>query len=470
MRKWLLPIALCGLLLLTSCGQNEQGEETTDWTPLQIAQAVLDSQSELPSMTAILPGNELYASYIDSYYWFDMADIADGAIFCADTASAQEIAVLRLADGADIDEAKQIFSDYSQRRSGSFAGYLPDEAALAENASIAAQGDIVVLLICREPDLAEAAFQRAFTEAPPDDSAETVNQLSNNDAESIGNPDDNAEGKILGSGLSESGTIPQASENDTVIPPEPESEAISTDAGDFGPVPSPANTDELEPKYNQTDTYSEPITPSQPEKVEDIPWSYDSARLLDAWQRGNWGELPQQDQEILNACQAVIGRTGFGSLSDYEKELAVHDWMLDNGRYDTSRLSNLPQYQENPDNDNPYGFLIGGVGICRGYTATFQLFMDLIGIECISVQGQSNSTRDEHAWNMVRLDGEWYCVDVTWDDPVTDQPVSVQKAHRYFNVTSEFMRSTGHYWDEGSVPKATATSYAWGSGGLGIPT
>lgn len=394
-------------------------------------------------MTALLPGDEFYDGYIDGYYWLDLAGIADGAIFCADTASAQEIAVLRLAEGADTGEARQALSDYGQRRAGAFTGYLPDEAALAENASVLARGDVVALLICREPDLAGAAFERAFTEPPPEpeaglpeDLAETAEPPANDYGEHIPDAEDSAE-EVPVSGLPEQDGIPPEPEMDTSPSPGP------------GPEPEavPENTAEPEPPRS--------------EQVEDIPWSYDSARLLDAWRQGDWSGLARRDQEILNACQAVIGGAGFSGLSDYEKELAVHDWMIDNGSYDTNQLSNLPRYQENPDNDNPFGFLIGGVGICRGYASTFQLFMDLLGIECISVEGQSHSSREEHAWNMVRLDGEWYCVDVTWDDPVTDLPVSVKTAHKYFNVTSEFMRSTEHYWDESGVPEATAVDLAW---------
>lgn len=441
MKKHLFPMAACGLLLLTSCGQSEQAAETTDWTPPQIARAILESQSELPPMTAILPEDERYDGYIDGYYWLDLADVADGAIFCAETASAREIAVLRLADGADTGEAKQALLDYSQRRAGAFTGYLPDEAALAENASVVTRGDMVALLICREPDLAEAAFERAFTESPPEDTSEIMDWPPDNGAE------DNAEDEAPEAGLSEPMIIPDEPEADTSPSPEPEPEA--TPENEAAPERPPSPEDAAAPE------------PPQSEQAKDIPWKYDSARLLEAWRRGDWSGLAQRDQEILNVCRTVIGRAGFGDLSEYEKELAVHDWMVEHGRYDTDQLSNLPEYEENPDNDNPYGFLIGGVGICRGYTTTFQLFMDLLGIECVSVEGQSHSTRGEHAWNMVRLDGEWYCVDVTWDDPITDRPVSARTAHKYFNVTSEFMRDTEHYWDESAVPEATAADFAW---------
>jgi transglutaminase/protease-like cytokinesis protein 3 len=82
--------------------------------------------------------------------------------------------------------------------------------------------------------------------------------------------------------------------------------------------------------------------------------------------------------------------------------------------------------------------------------------MDLLGIECVSVHGSAYDDREEHAWNMVKLDGGWYCVDVTWDDPIGQ----FGSTYTFFNVTSNFMHGTDHQWDESSVPEATATKYA----------
>ena len=157
----------------------------------------------------------------------------------------------------------------------------------------------------------------------------------------------------------------------------------------------------------------------------------------------------------------VLTEVAPAGLSAYERELAIHDYIIENADYDSDTLSLLPVFEENPNNTNPYGALVDGRAVCSGYSSTFQLFMDLIDVECITVHGQGNASREEHAWNMVRLDGEWYCVDVTWDDPITFGLTSAATAHRYFNVTSEFMRSTYHYWDSDGVPEATATQYAW---------
>jgi hypothetical protein len=63
---------------------------------------------------------------------------------------------------------------------------------------------------------------------------------------------------------------------------------------------------------------------------------------------------------------------------------------------------------------------------------------------------------------MVRLDGEWYCVDVTWNDPIdAPRPPIPELHHWFFNVTSEFLKENDHQWDETAFPEATATRYAW---------
>lgn len=207
--------------------------------------------------------------------------------------------------------------------------------------------------------------------------------------------------------------------------------------------------------------YTAPI-PTAPEPAEsEIPWSYDEGRLLNAWRAGEWSGLAEQDREILEICQNVMQQAAAEAATDYERELFIHDWMLDWASYDSNTLSNLPDFQPTPHHDNPYGFLTAQKGICLGYSSTFQLFMDLLGIPCITVEGLVHGGTADHAWNMVQMDGQWYCVDVTWDDPTTRNPVSLQYAHRYFNVTSDYLREHDHQWNEESVPEAAATDYAW---------
>ena len=200
--------------------------------------------------------------------------------------------------------------------------------------------------------------------------------------------------------------------------------------------------------------------PVSGEEEQDGGWRYDRQRLLSAWEEGGTG-LADRDQVILQSCRDLLGEIITEEMSDYEKELAVHDWMIAWAEYDQAALSSLPGAQPTPDSDNPYGFFTGRAAICTGYTSTFQLLMDLLDIECVTVEGTAYNGTEDHAWNMVRLDGDWYCVDVTWDDPVSSTPVSPAAAHMYFNVTSDFMRQFGHQWDEEGVPAAEAGAGAW---------
>ena len=200
--------------------------------------------------------------------------------------------------------------------------------------------------------------------------------------------------------------------------------------------------------------------PVSGEEEQDGGWRYDRQRLLSAWEEGGTG-LADRDQVILQSCRDLLGEIITEEMSDYEKELADPDWMIARAEYDQAALSSLPGAQPTPDSDNPYGFFTGRAAICTGYTSTFQLLMDLLDIECVTVEGTAYNGTEDHAWNMVRLDGDWYCVDVTWDDPVSSTPVSPAAAHMYFNVTSDFMRQFGHQWDEEGVPAAEAGAWAW---------
>lgn len=220
------------------------------------------------------------------------------------------------------------------------------------------------------------------------------------------------------------------------------------------------------PRYEQ-EAFSSPSPSPAPDATpepEPEEWRYDEDRILRAWRDGSAKGLSEKDAAIFNAVRMVTGMCVTTDMSDCEKALAVHDWMVYNAEYDTNLLKQLPDFEEDPDNDNPYGFLVHRKGICKGYTSSFQLLMDVLGVECISVQGEADGAGEgweEHAWNMIRLDGEWYVVDCTWDDPLSYGTVSEASHHRYFCVTSDFIRAHNHRWDETAVPEATATKYAW---------
>ena len=85
-----------------------------------------------------------------------------------------------------------------------------------------------------------------------------------------------------------------------------------------------------------------------------------------------------------------------------------------------------------------------------GYTTSFQMFMDMLGVECIIVRGEA--TGEEHAWNMVHIGDNWYHVDCTWDDYVPDY--DGRPAVHMFYMLTDSAACIDHSWDKEAAPKA----------------
>ena len=121
----------------------------------------------------------------------------------------------------------------------------------------------------------------------------------------------------------------------------------------------------------------------------------------------------------------------------YDNIKMVHDYLVDNVEYDTT-ISQKNIY-------NVYGALINGTAVCEGYARSFKYLMDKLGIPCTLVIGQGTNSQgqtENHAWNYVQLNGNWYAIDCTWDDPVsTTGYVSQSSKYRYFlKGSNEFLQ------------------------------
>ena len=185
---------------------------------------------------------------------------------------------------------------------------------------------------------------------------------------------------------------------------------------------------------------------------------FDNSAILAAWKNGDSSSLSREDKQVLDAAERVFEECVTSEMSDYDKELALYTWLTGNVSYDQAHYEKKGAPRASYE---PYGPLVKGKGVCLGYATAFQLLMDMADIECITVTGAAFMSRENHAWNMVRLNGEWYCVDPTWDMDLwisaQDGEASVQ--YRYFNVTSQYMADTDHQWDYDSVPEATAEDH-----------
>lgn len=187
---------------------------------------------------------------------------------------------------------------------------------------------------------------------------------------------------------------------------------------------------------------------------EDEMSLYDTSAIRSAWEKGDPAGLSEYDRDIYDQAKQVLDEVLKDGMSDYEKEVAVYSWIVRNVDYDWThqdRMADTPR-----ESFTPYGGLVNRTAVCLGYATTFQLLMDLAGVECITVVGAAHRSSSDHGWNMVRLDGSWYCVDVTWDANYREQGMTrgEQKKWRWFNVTSQWMADTDHQWDYANTPEA----------------
>ncbi len=114
--------------------------------------------------------------------------------------------------------------------------------------------------------------------------------------------------------------------------------------------------------------------------------------------------------------------------NNYQNIKMVHDYLIENIQYDTS-VSKSNIY-------NIYGAMVNKECVCEGYARSFKYLMDALEIPCILVIGKgtnSENITENHAWNYVQLNNNWYGVDCTWDDPVsTTGWVSEASKMKYF--------------------------------------
>ena len=149
----------------------------------------------------------------------------------------------------------------------------------------------------------------------------------------------------------------------------------------------------------------------------------------------NIEDAKAQFEERANAIIDVASALG----SDYEKEKYVYKALME-----------CVEYDENAElHQSPYSALVYGKSVCAGYARAFQYIMLELGVPTYYCTGESQG----HAWNIVKLDGGYYNVDVSRAD-------TKSSPERYFNRTDEDLRSTHKRSGYSTIlPKCRAKTY-----------
>ena len=135
---------------------------------------------------------------------------------------------------------------------------------------------------------------------------------------------------------------------------------------------------------------------------------------------------------------------------EYERELLLHD-----------ALAKRVTYQEGENAHNAYGALVMGKAVCEGYARAFQYLLYQAGIQCLMAEGNSinpfTGQSEGHAWNVVLIDGQYYHLDLTWDDTDDSRTPVV---YPYFNLTTAQIQENHTIRIENSydLPNCVATA------------
>ena len=143
--------------------------------------------------------------------------------------------------------------------------------------------------------------------------------------------------------------------------------------------------------------------------------------------------------DALYRCVVVVNQAGetalskkvveiadkFRHLSDVDKVMAVHDYLIDHIEYSNPHIRSFA-----------YGALIEGKAVCQGYAQSLAMILNKLNVECHTIVAMTKGSNPVlHEWVRVKLDGKWYYIDLTWDDT----PWAEDKNYKYFLINTDMI-------------------------------
>lgn len=167
-------------------------------------------------------------------------------------------------------------------------------------------------------------------------------------------------------------------------------------------------------------------------------------------------EIKKQSNKVDTLTENIVKKITNSSMTDFEKEKAIHDYIIKTTRYDNENF----QKNTTPiESHTAYGVFINKTAVCEGYAIAMKKMLDAVNIDSLIVVGKADGY--DHAWNLVKLENQWYHVDPTWDDPIKfiDGKIVDVLSYEYFNITDKEMSKT-HQWEKKNYPESATTKYS----------
>lgn len=158
--------------------------------------------------------------------------------------------------------------------------------------------------------------------------------------------------------------------------------------------------------------------------------------------------IKEQTSTLKSKVEGMI--SGITATTEVEKEIQLHDKLCEMVQYyNYSDINDIPV-----DKHTSYGALVKNSAVCDGISKAMQILLDKVGIENILVIGQIDEL---HAWNLVKLDGQWYHLDATSNKSLKDN--SNYTIHSYFNITTDEILKTHTIQKREILPEASSSQY-----------
>jgi len=159
-------------------------------------------------------------------------------------------------------------------------------------------------------------------------------------------------------------------------------------------------------------------------------------------------QISDMEKQLKNVISRVLVSCKFNAMEEYDKELALHDYLVKNVSYADEGM--------NDKTTSVVGALISNSAVCEGYSKAFKLLCDHAGLSCIVVSGMAaplNEPGAPHSWNIVKLNGVCAHVDVTWDSTTR---CDSDTCYDNFNLNDEDA-AKDHSWDMSLLPACTSS-------------
>ncbi|AXH98270.1 hypothetical protein DV702_00265 [Sporosarcina sp. PTS2304] len=160
----------------------------------------------------------------------------------------------------------------------------------------------------------------------------------------------------------------------------------------------------------------------------------------------HYNHTKEQEAELTAKIEEVAKNIAKYAKTDLEKVLAVNDFITRTYSY---------SFDTNHTPHSPFTIMDEGQGVCQAYALVAQRLLQELGMD---VYYQTGKILDGelHAWNLVNVDGEWYNLDTTWNDPILDR--KGQTTYEYLLVSDEVIKKTRTV-DPLGLPNATSKKY-----------